>query len=95
MARLRPVPSIRSKPGYDGGEYCEGPETICDLGAGVPNHSELELRCGVPHRLGGDAEAGGMKWKYALGTHTLRVDGKLLAEKNCKTFADDAIQQVR
>jgi hypothetical protein len=36
-----------------------------------------------------------MKWKYALGTHTLRVDGKLLAEKNCKTFADDAIQQVR
>ena len=36
MARLRPVPSIRSKPGYDGGEYCEGPETIRDLGASVP-----------------------------------------------------------
>jgi hypothetical protein len=38
----------------------KGPETIRDLGAGVPNHSELELRCGVPHGLGGAAEAGGV-----------------------------------
>ncbi len=39
----------------------KGPETICDLGAGVPNHSELELRCGVPHGLGGVPEAGGLR----------------------------------
>jgi len=45
--------------------------------------------------MGGAPEAGCVKWKYALRPHTLRVDGKLLAEKNCKTFADDAIQQVR
>jgi hypothetical protein len=39
----------------------KGPETIPDLGAGVPNHTELELRCGVPHRLGGASEAGGVR----------------------------------
>jgi hypothetical protein len=68
---------------------------MCDLGAGVPNHSELEPSGGVPYGLGGASEVGGVKWKYALGSHTLRVDGKLLAEKSGKTFADDAIQQAR
>ena len=39
----------------------KGPETICDLGAGVPNDAEFEPSCGVPHGLGGVAEAGGVK----------------------------------
>jgi hypothetical protein len=30
------------------------------LSRGVPNHSELELRCGVPHRLGWATEAGSL-----------------------------------
>ena len=30
----------------------EGPETICDLGAGVPNDAELEPSGVVPHGLG-------------------------------------------
>jgi len=43
----------------------KGPETIADLGAGVPNHSELEPSGGVPYRLGGVSEAGGVR---TLGT---------------------------
>ena len=39
----------------------KGPETIADSGAGVPNHSELEPSGGVPHRLGGAAEDGGVR----------------------------------
>jgi hypothetical protein len=39
----------------------KGPETICDLGAGVPHHSELEPSGGVPHGLGGAAEDGGVR----------------------------------
>ena len=73
----------------------QGPETIRDLGTGVPHHSELEPSGGVPHGLGWSAKACGVKWKYALGSHSLGVDGKVLAEKNCKTFADGAIQQAR
>jgi hypothetical protein len=38
----------------------KGPETICDLGTGVPNHSELEPGCGVPHGLGGAMKARGV-----------------------------------
>ena len=37
------------------------PETISDLGAGVPNHSELEPSGGDSNRLGGASEVGGMK----------------------------------
>jgi len=40
----------------------KGPETIRDLGAGVPNDAELEPAGGVPHRLGGAAEAGGLSF---------------------------------
>jgi hypothetical protein len=43
---MSPKEKARPKPGFDGG---------------VPNHSELELRCGVPHRLGGAAEVGGVR----------------------------------
>jgi len=38
----------------------KGPETIADLGAGVPNESELEPSGGVPHGLGGASEVGGV-----------------------------------
>ena len=31
------------------------------LGSIVPNHSELEPSCGVPHRLGGATEDGGLR----------------------------------
>ena len=33
---------------------------MCDLGAGVPSHSELEPSGGVPHGLGWASEAGGV-----------------------------------
>jgi hypothetical protein len=38
----------------------KGPETICDLGAGVPNDIELQPSRGGPHRLGRAPEASGM-----------------------------------
>ena len=39
----------------------KGPETFRDLGAGVPNHSELEPSGGVPHGLGWASAAGGVR----------------------------------
>lgn len=45
--------------------------------------------------LGEAMEAGGVKLNYALRTPNLRADGKLLAEKNCKTRVDDAIRGAR
>ena len=39
----------------------KGPETICDLGTGVPDESELEPSGGVPHRLAEASEVGGVK----------------------------------
>ena len=38
-----------------------GPETIRDLGTGVPHHSELEPSGGVPYRLGWASEASGVR----------------------------------
>ena len=50
----------------------KGPETIRDLGAGVPNESELEPSGGVPHRLGGASEAGGVEVRSSAGAHRPR-----------------------
>ena len=49
----------------------KGPETICDLRAGVPNHSELEPSGGVPHGLGGATEGGGVSlFPLPVGVNT-------------------------
>jgi hypothetical protein len=53
----------------------EGPETIRDLGAGVPNHSELEPSGGVPHGLGGVSEAGGVR-KRGAGARSSRLTSR-------------------
>jgi hypothetical protein len=45
----------------------KGPETIYDLGAGVPNDVELEPGGGVPHRLGEASEAGGVRLGLQVG----------------------------
>ena len=43
----------------------KGPETIRDLGTGVPHHSQLEPSGGVPHRLGRAAADGGLTaWTF-------------------------------
>jgi len=57
-ARVRDRPELQ--------RALEGPETISDLGAGVPNDAELEPTGGVPHRLGGASEVGGLDSRRRL-----------------------------
>ena len=59
-ARVLRKKRIPAEAGIGSRHIQKGPETICDLGTGVPHHSQLELRCGVPHGLGGAAKAGGL-----------------------------------
>ena len=49
----------------------KGPETISDLGASVPNHSELEPSGGIPHRLGAATEDGGVRATSAYAPRAL------------------------